>query len=115
DEGPMLIAVSAAWCTYCQMEIAALEQLAEEYEGVIPIVAIGLDESFEELKNYVMSRPHRKIRWLHAEAEQRLRDDLRIRSLPAFFVLQDGVITHAPAPLPSAGLAEIFHRAKVQK
>jgi thiol-disulfide isomerase/thioredoxin len=114
-EGPLVIAVSAGWCTYCQLEIAALERLAEEYDGIIPIVAIGLDGSFEDLKNYVMARPHRKIRWLHAEAEQRLREDLRIRSLPAFFILQDGVITHSPAPLPSAGLAEIFHKAKVQK
>ncbi|MDQ3100320.1 MAG: redoxin domain-containing protein, partial [Bacteroidota bacterium] len=84
SEGPLVIAVSAGWCTYCQLEIAALERLAEEYDGIIPIVAIGLDGSFDDLKRYVMGRPHRKIRWLHASAEQRLRDDLRIRSLPAF-------------------------------
>lgn len=114
-EGPLAIAVTASWCTYCQLEIQALERLAEEYDGVIPIVAIGLDESLDDVKRFVMSRPHRKIRWLHAEAEQRLRDDLRIRALPAFFLLQDGVLTHSPAPLPSAGMAEIFHRAKVQR
>ena len=113
-EGPLVIAVTASWCTYCEQEIRALEHLAEEYDGIIPIVAIGLDREFEDLKKYVSSRP-RKIRWLHAQAEQKLREDLRIRALPAFFVLQDGKLTHSPAPLPSAGMAEIFHRAKVQR
>ena len=113
-EGPLVIAVTASWCTYCEQEIRALEHLAEEYEGIIPIVAIGLDREFEDLKKYVSPRP-RKIRWLHAQAEQKLREDLRIRALPAFFVLQDGKLTHSPAPLPSAGMAGIFHRAKVQR
>jgi thiol-disulfide isomerase/thioredoxin len=113
-EGPLVIAVTASWCTYCQLEIQSLERLAEEYSELIPIVAISLDENSNELKRYLQGRA-RKIRWLHAEAEQRLRDDLRIRALPAFYILQDGVLTHSPAPLPSNGMAEIFHRAKVQR
>ncbi len=113
SKGPLVIAVTASWCTYCQLEIAALERLSEEYDGVIPIVAISLDTALTDLQRYVQGRPQ-KIRWLHAEAEQRLRDDLRIRSLPAFFIMQDGVLTHSPAPAPSAGMAAIFYRAKVQ-
>lgn len=113
-EGPVVLAITASWCTYCEQEIRALEHLAEEYDGIIPIVAIAVDREFEDLKKYVSPRP-RKIRWLHAQAEQKLRDDLRIRSLPAFFILQDGKLTHSPAPTPSAGMAEIFHRAKVQR
>jgi thiol-disulfide isomerase/thioredoxin len=113
-KGPLVIAITAGWCTYCQLEVQSLERLAEEYNSVIPIVAISLDASLDDLKKYLQGRP-RKVRWLHAEAEQRLRDDLRIRALPAFFLLQDGVLTHSPAPLPSAGMAEIFHRAKVQR
>ena len=41
-------------------------------------------------------------------------DHLRIRTVPAFFLLNGNTIAHAPAPPPSNGMAAIFHRIKAE-
>ena len=42
-----------------------------------------------------------------------LREDLRIRSLPVFYLLNDGVLARSPAPAPSNGFGALFNQAKV--
>jgi thiol-disulfide isomerase/thioredoxin len=113
-EGPVCLMFTATWCTYCELEVAGMEQLQKEYNGLIPIVMISLDKDLETLGSYLKLHPNTGLRWLHAEAEQQLREDLRLRSLPAVILLQDGVLVASPAPLPSHGLGEIFHKARVQ-
>jgi hypothetical protein len=63
---------------------------------------------------YLKRYPSRDFRWLHAAAEQQLREDLRLRNLPTVLIVQDGMLVRSPAPLPSGGLGELFHRAKVE-
>ncbi len=111
--GPVCLAITAGWCTYCELEMVALEKLHKEYQGIIPIVAISLDPTLDDLERYLRKHPGRDFIWLHALAEQQLREDLRMRSLPAIYLLENGTLVQAPAPMPSAGLGEWFHRAKV--
>lgn len=113
NEGPVCVVITATWCTYCELEMAGLEQLHEEYEGIIPIVVIALDQEPATIKTYLKRHPARDFIWLHAEAENQLREDLRIRHLPTVLLLQDGKLLRSPAPLPSGGLGEVFHRARV--
>ncbi len=65
------------------------------------------------MKGYIKKHPEQKFTWLHAEAEQQLREDLRLRNLPTVLLVQDGKLVSSPAPLPSGGLGEVFHRARV--
>lgn len=114
SEGPLCLVITATWCTYCELEMVGLEQLHKEYKGTIPIVVISLDKDPAAIKRYLKLHPGRDFRWLHAEAEQQLREDLRIRNLPTVLLLQDGRLVRSPAPLPSGGLGEVFHRARAQ-
>jgi len=112
--GATCLVITAGWCTYCELEMSGLETLWKEYKGVDPIVAISLDAELDDLKRYTKAHPGQDFTWLHAVGEQRLREDLRIRSLPVFYLLNDGVLARSPAPAPSAGLGAIFHQAKVE-
>ncbi|MCW5900564.1 MAG: hypothetical protein KIT10_14965 [Flavobacteriales bacterium] len=114
-EGPACVMVTASWCTWCEMELQALAKLHKDHEGIIPVAIISLDGSLDEVKRHRRDLAYEPFQWFHAVAGTQLRDDLRIRSLPAIYLLNDGVLTHAPAPLPSAGLGEIFHRTRVEE
>lgn len=113
-EGPLCLAFTASWCTYCAQEIAALQKLQQQYGDMIPIVVVGLDQDLSAVRTHALKGEGKDLRWLHAVAEQELREDLRLRTLPAFLLVQDGVLVRSPAPLPSAGLGEVFHRSKVE-
>jgi hypothetical protein len=110
-KGPACVAVTAAWCTYCDQEIQGLQQLQLQLGDTVPVVVILLDDRIDDARRYA-ERHGDGLRWLHAEAERRLRDDWRIVSLPAFYLLNDGVLARSPAPPPSRGLGALLHQAK---
>ncbi|HRD53491.1 MAG TPA: TlpA disulfide reductase family protein [Flavobacteriales bacterium] len=111
-KGPVCVVVTASWCTYCDQELQGLEPLNKEVGSVVPVIAIILDHDIEAARRYVRQRPGMTYTWLHAEAEQQLRDDWRIVSLPSFYLLNDGVLAQSPAPAPSRGLGALLHSAK---
>ncbi|MBL8001800.1 MAG: TlpA family protein disulfide reductase [Flavobacteriales bacterium] len=113
-KGPVLLAFTAAWCTYCEMEMAALEQLYAEHGGMVTFIGIGTDPGMEAFQAYLRLHPKRDWTWLYAGDDLRTMEALRMRSLPQFLLLQDRTLVHAPAPLPSEGLPAILHRMKVQ-
>ncbi|MBK9177014.1 MAG: TlpA family protein disulfide reductase [Flavobacteriales bacterium] len=112
--GPVCVVFTASWCSYCDLEMQGMEQLHAEYKTLVPIIAISLDQDPEAMRAYVKAHPGMDFRWLRAQAELQLRDDLRIRNLPAVYLLNDGILAHSPAPLPSRGLGAHFHRAKAE-
>lgn len=114
-KGPVCIAFTASWCTYCASEISSAIKLADEHKGVVKLVIISLDRTMEEFNVARKSLPTSEyVKWVHAVAEQQLREDLRLRSLPLFYLLNDDMLARSPAPLPSKGLGELFFRAKVE-
>ncbi|MGV3637483.1 MAG: TlpA family protein disulfide reductase [Flavobacteriales bacterium] len=114
-QGPVCVAFTAGWCTYCTAETGSLITLAEEGKGTMKVVVIGLDRTLDEFKAAKKAMPpSAHVTWLHAVAEQQVREDARIRSLPQFFILNDDVLARAPAPLPSKGLAELFFKARTE-
>ena len=114
-KGPMCLAFTADWCSYCTAEITSLIALAEEYKDVVSVVIVGLDGSLEDFNAMRKRMPASyQVIWLHAVAEQQVRDDLELRSLPAFYLLNGKVLARSPAPLPSRGLAELFFKAKTE-
>ncbi|MCB9165581.1 MAG: redoxin domain-containing protein [Flavobacteriales bacterium] len=114
-DGPMCLAFTADWCSYCAAEITSLIALAEDYKGVVSVVIIGLDGSLEDFNAMRKRMPaSSQVTWIHAVAEQQVRDDLKLRSLPAFYLLNGKVLARSPAPLPSRGLAELFFKARTE-
>lgn len=113
-KGPVCVVFTASWCSYCDQEMQGMEQLHAEYKALVPIIAISLDHDADALRAYVKAHPGMDFTWLRAQAEQQLRDDLRIRSLPTVYLLNDGILAHSPAPLPSRGLGAHFHRARAE-
>lgn len=113
--GPVCLVVTASWCTYCDQELQGLEELHRAYGDAVHVIAIALDQDAEALRRYVKQRPGMGWTWLRATAEQELRDDWRIVSIPSFYLLNDGVIARSPAPPPSRGLGAILHQAKAAR
>lgn len=64
--GPVCLVVTASWCTYCELEMAGLEQLNKEYKDVLPIVIICLDHELDVVKRYRRTHPDLTATWLHA-------------------------------------------------
>ena len=56
-EGATCVAITASWCTYCEVELAGLQQLHDAYKDVIPIIVISLDASREDLDRYLKGHP----------------------------------------------------------
>ncbi len=55
---PVLIDFSAVWCAPCKMLDPLVQQLAEEWEGLIKVYKMDADESSELVARYqVMSVP----------------------------------------------------------
>lgn len=112
--GGTYLFITASWCTYCTQELLALDQLHKDNKGIIPVIVLSLDADAATTRAFLKQRPLNDFTWLRARDEVRVRDDLRIRSLPSGILMNDGVITGAPAPPPSGGLGAVFHRARVE-
>ncbi|MBP6574819.1 MAG: TlpA family protein disulfide reductase [Flavobacteriales bacterium] len=109
-EGPVYIAFTASWCTYCELELSAMEKLHAEYGKVIRFITIDIDGTTTSIE--ALQRLHPARTWPHllANGDPLLLDKLRLRSVPAFFLLDGPQLKHAPAKSPSAGIAADFHR-----
>lgn len=111
--GPVCIMVTAGWCTYCAPEMAGLVQLATEYPRAVKTIVIGLDRSLEEFNAARKLAPKNDLIWLHAVAEQDLREQWRLRTLPVFYLLNNDILARSPAPPVSQGLGALFKQAEV--
>lgn len=111
-QGPSCIAITASWCTPCEQEMLALDNLQQEYGDHARFITISIDSTWNDFT--VLARRHGNSDrvWLFAGDDALFMDELRLRSLPAFFLLNDRVIAHAPAPPPSQGMAEILFALK---
>ena len=94
--------------------MVALESLYKEYGTYVHVVGISLDKSTKDLDAYTKAHPGRDWPWYYGGDDPTIMDHLRIRTIPAFFLLNGNTIAHAPAPPPSNGMAAIFHRIKAQ-
>ena len=108
------LAITASWCTYCEQEMVALETLYKEYGTYVHVVGISLDKSTKDLDAYVKAHPGRDWPWYYGGDDPTIMDLLRIRTIPAFFLLNGNALAQAPAPPPSNGMAAIFHRIEAQ-
>ena len=60
---PTCVAVTAAWCTYCTQELAALEALKQEYGAYVRIIAISLDHDVKDLRTYLAAHAGQDWTW----------------------------------------------------
>lgn len=110
--GATYLVITAGWCTYCEQEMVALETLRKQYGQVINVVGISLDRSMPDMEKYLRAHPDRDWPWYFGGDDPRIMDLLRIRTIPAFFLLNGNTLARAPSPPPSDGLAPILHRMK---
>ena len=108
------LVVTASWCTYCEQELVALETLYKEYGAYVHVVGITLDKSTKDFDAYTKAHPGRDWPWYYGGDDPTIMELLRIRTVPAFFLLNGNTIAQAPSPPPSNGMAAIFHRIKAQ-
>ncbi|MBL7965203.1 MAG: hypothetical protein JNM31_15315 [Flavobacteriales bacterium] len=113
-EGPICFAVTASWCSWCAVEIEALKKLDAAYGKLVHFVVVSVDSSQADFRKLAGSYTSTSWHWLQAGADPLFMDALRLRSIPAFFLLNDRELSHAPAPLPSSGMVDVFHRLKVE-
>ncbi len=112
--GATCIAITASWCTYCEQEMVALEQLHADYGNYVQFIGISLDKSIGDLAAYKKAHPKRDWQWLYGGDDPVIMDELRLRSIPSFFLLNDATLAQVPAPPPSNGMAAIMFKIKAQ-
>lgn len=113
-KGPVYMMTLASWCTYCEQQLVALEALASEYHPYFTFLVVGTDADQADWHRFVEGRAPSPIVWAWAKDRSRAMEDLRIRSVPAYFLLNGDRIARNPAPAPSEGLAAILHKARTQ-
>lgn len=113
-DGPLYLVVTAGWCTYCEQEMVALEALYEEYGPYVRFIAVSLDHDMKDLVNYTRAHAARDWTWVYGGDDPAVQDALRLRNIPAFFVVNDGKLLFSPAPPPSNGAASLFFKLKAQ-
>ena len=109
-EGPVYLAITASWCTYCELELSALEKLYSEYGKVVRFITLDIDGTTTSIAAQQRLHPLRTWPHLLADSDPLLLDKLRLRSVPAFYLLDGRSLKHAPAKAPSAGIGADFHR-----
>ncbi|MEO8069373.1 MAG: TlpA disulfide reductase family protein [Flavobacteriales bacterium] len=109
-EGPVYLAVTASWCTYCELELSAMEKLYTEYGKVVRFITLDIDGTTTGIAAQQRLHPLRTWPHLLADSDPLLLDKLRLRSVPAFYLLDGRTLKHSPAKAPSAGIAADFHR-----
>ena len=112
--GPVCLTVTMIGNPYSEQEMVALRKLEEEYRGYIRFVNIALDRSPGELAQWLRTNPHHAATWIVPADQQRLLDQLRVRSVPVFYLLDGNLLTASPGPRPSQGLGAELHRIKVK-
>lgn len=113
--GPVCLTVTLIGNPYSEQEMVALRKLEEEYRGYISFVNIALDRSPSELTQWLLTNPRHAGTWVLPADQQRLLDQLRIRSVPVFYLLDGRLLTASPGPRPSQGLGAELHRMKVKR
>lgn len=108
------LAVTASWCTYCAQEMAALAVLNKEYGAYVNIIAISLDHDLKDLRTYLAAHPGQDWTWYFGGDDPAVMDLLRLRAIPAFYLLNGDALAQAPAPPPSNGLAAVLFKLKAQ-
>ncbi|MCB9169804.1 MAG: redoxin domain-containing protein [Flavobacteriales bacterium] len=109
------LTVTAGWCTYCEVEMRALQQLDETYPGVMRQVVLLMDDDVEAAKRYAGTHGAPGWTWLLSSDPARTREELRCRTVPEFYLLNGRVLARAPAPRPSQGMGAILHRMQVEE
>lgn len=113
-QGNTLLLVTADWCTYCEQELSAAEQLHHDFGEAVRFVGIMLTDDPATVARYRKAHPQRNWTWLVAGNDGTAMETLRLRSIPTFLLLENGVITHHPAPAPLSGLGTLLHPIKVK-
>lgn len=112
--GKTFLMVTSLANPYSDQEIAALKKLQAEYGAYVNFVNIALDRSPEELARWLRVNPGTAGTWATPTDQRTLLDQWRIRSVPAFFLLDGNVLTASPGPRPSLELPAVLHRIKVE-
>ncbi len=113
--GPVCLMVTMIGNPYSEQEMVALRKLEEEYRSYIRFVNIAVDRSPSELGQWLRSKPAHVGTWVVPADQQKLFDQLRLRSIPAFYLLDGQLLTTSPGPRPSQGLGAELHKMKVKK
>lgn len=113
--GHVFLMVTMIGNPYSEQEMVALRKLEEDHRGYAQFIHIALDRTPAELAQWLRSAPWPHGTWWVPADQQQLLDELRIRGVPAFFLLEDRRLTGAAGPRPSSGLGAELHRIKVLK
>lgn len=112
--GPVCLMITATWCAPCEQELVAMEALHKEYGNIVRFAVISVDSNWTVFSQRARQDTEARFTWLYAGDDPLFMDQLRLRSVPAFLLLNGRTIAQNPAPEPSRGMAAILHRMKAE-
>jgi thiol-disulfide isomerase/thioredoxin len=85
----------------CLKELEQLKRIQEKYGKYVTIVSISLDESLDDMRNYV-NRKGYKWTFLHYGNQPDIIKEYDLRALPTYYLLdREGKLVWSPAPTPT--------------
>ena len=106
------LAFFATWNAQSREELAFLDGIAKKYRRDLKVVAISLDEQFEDFRSFVASNHKYQMDFRYGFADYFLREETGVWSVPHFTIISpEGRILKGQAILPSRGLEEQLARA----
>lgn len=87
---PVIVSFWATWCKPCLMEMDALKEIKEEWEGKIRIVSISIDDSRSKNKvpSFVKGRNYPFE--IYMDSNQELYKKLNVLNVPFLFIFSNG-------------------------
>ena len=87
---PVIVSFLATWCKPCLMEMDALKEIKEEWEGKIRIVSISIDDSRSKNKvpSFVKGRNYPFE--IYMDSNQELYKKLNVLNVPFLFIFSNG-------------------------
>lgn len=87
---PVIVSFWATWCKPCLMEMDALKELKDEWDGKVRIVSISIDDSRSKAKVPSFVKGRNLPFEIYLDTNQDLYKRLNVQNVPFLFVFHKG-------------------------
>lgn len=90
SDAPVIVTFWATWCKPCLMEMEALKELKDEWNGKVRVVAISIDDSRSKNKVASLVKGKDFPFEIYLDSNQALYKSMNLTSVPFAFVFVNG-------------------------
>jgi thiol-disulfide isomerase/thioredoxin len=94
-------------CSSCAREMQLMEPFQAKFNQQLTILSICMDQSLDDLTNYLSKHPDQKWEFLFGGSHPDLADQFNLRSIPGYYLLNpNGQLVYTYTKSPSEGISD---------